>query len=82
VSDNPPSWNDSLDSLAALVERQRRYVAGEAGAPVDEWDPPRSSLPAELRPRAMVLLDETVMLSAQIQRRLAAAPDARVSPYA
>jgi hypothetical protein len=76
------NWNDALDALAALVERQRQYVAGEAGAPNDEWTPPQSSLPSELRSRAIVLLDETVALSAQIQRRLASAPDARVSPYA
>ena len=82
MSDDTQNWSDALDSLAALVDRQRRYVAGEAGAPDDEWTPPLSPLPVDLRPRALVLHAETTALSALVQRRLASAPDARVSPYA
>ena len=82
MSDDAQNWSDALDSLAALVDRQRRYVAGEAGAPGDEWIPPLSPLPVDLRPRALVLRAETIALSALVQRRLASAPDARVSPYA
>jgi hypothetical protein len=75
------NWSDSLDSLAALVERQRRHLAGEAAAPLDEWIPPASPLPDSLLPRAILLHHETLDMAAQIQRRVSAAPDARVSPY-
>jgi hypothetical protein len=78
----PGVWSDSLDSLAALVDRQRRHLAGEAAAPLDEWTPPASPLPASLLPRVMLLRGETEELAAQIQRRVTAAPDTRVSPYA
>ena len=81
-SEAPGVWSDSLDSLAALVDRQRRHLAGEAAAPLDEWTPPASPLPASLLPRVMLLRDETEELAAQIQRRVTAAPDTRVSPYA
>jgi hypothetical protein len=82
MSTGPREWDESLDSLAALVDRQRRHLAGEAAAPVDEWVPPSTPLPAELRTRAIVLHHETDELAAEIQRRVSAAPDPRVSPYA
>ena len=75
-------WSESLDSLAALVDRQRRYLAGEAAAPPDEWIPPASPLPVALLSRVLILRDETEELSAQIERRVTASPHARVSPYA
>jgi len=81
MSDAVAAWSDSLDSLEALVDRQRRYVAGEAGAPTDEWSPPADALPVELRPRAILLQHETRMLTIEIQRRLVGAPDPRTSPY-
>ena len=74
-------WTTALDSLAALIERQRAHVAGEAGPPLDEWVPPADPLPAELRARAIVLHHETEELAAQIGRRLAAVPETRQSPY-
>lgn len=76
------SWAESLDALAALIDRQRRHLAGEASAPIDVWMPPATPLPAELRPRTIVLRHETDELAAEIQRRVSAAPDTRVSPYA
>ena len=81
MSDALVAWSLSLDSLEALVDRQRRYVAGEAGAPTDEWIPPTEALPVELRPRAILLQDETWTLTIEIQRRLVGAPDPRTSPY-
>jgi hypothetical protein len=75
-------WSESLDSLAALVDRQRRHLAGEAAAPLDEWIPPASPLPDSMISRAIMLRHETLDLAAQIQRRVASAPDTRVSPYA
>ena len=74
-------WTSALDSLAALIERQRAHVAGEAGPPLDEWVPPTDPLPAALRPRAIVLHHHTEELAAQIGRRLAATPETRQSPY-
>jgi hypothetical protein len=82
MSENFERWRDSLDSLAALVDRQRRHIAGEAAAPLDEWTPPTSPLPDTLLSRAIMLHHETLDLAAQIQRRVASAPDTRVSPYA
>jgi hypothetical protein len=76
------AWAESLDALAALVDRQRRHLAGEASAPADVWIPPSTPLPAEMRARAMVLHHETEELTAQLRRRLTSASDARVSPYA
>ena len=75
------TWSDSLDSLAALVDRQRRHLAGEAAAPLDEWTPPASPLPVALLPRVLLLRNETEELAAQIQRRVTAAPAPRVSPF-
>ena len=82
ISEAPGCWRDSLDSLAALVDRQRRHLAGEAAAPLDEWIPPESPLPPSLLPRVMLLRDETEELATQIQRRVTAAPAPPVSPYA
>jgi hypothetical protein len=74
-------WESSLDTLTALVDRQRRYVAGEAAAPSEVWEPPSDPLPDELRPRAIVLLHETRALESAISRTLAANPEVRASPY-
>lgn len=75
-------WTASLDALAALVGRQRSYVAGEGGLPTDEWAPPADPLPPELLTRVIVLQRETEELAAQVNRRLAANPETPVSPYA
>ena len=82
LSEALEAWSDSLDALAALVDRQRRHLAGEVAAPLDEWTPPPFPLPALLRARVLLLRDETEELAAQIQRRVTTAPDTRVSPYA
>ena len=81
MTDDVQVWTDSLDSLAALVDRQRLHVDGQGPAALDEWNPPASPLPTELRPRAILLRHETEALRVQVQRRLVGAPDPRVSPY-
>lgn len=82
MTDAEQRWSRALDALAALIERQRAHVAGEAGPPLDAWVPPSDPLPAGLRPRAIVLHHETESLTALINRRLAAVPEMPVSPYA
>jgi hypothetical protein len=81
MTDDVQVWTYSLDSLAALIDRQRLHVDGQGRAALDEWNPPASPLPAELRPRALLLRHDTEALRVQVQRRLVGAPDPRRSPY-
>jgi hypothetical protein len=75
------SWNDALDALESLIDRQRAFLAGTGPMPDSPWDPPPTSLPDGLRVRALTLAAACDEIETALRARLHSRPSAVASPY-
>jgi hypothetical protein len=63
------AWGDALDALATRLRAQLTFLAGDGACPEGNWIPPAGPLPAEYRPRAMVLLAQSRELETRASSR-------------
>jgi hypothetical protein len=74
------TWEAALDILEERLRRQEAVAAMSSDDLPDERPPDVDGLlPAELRPRALALLERTRRLEAQVEARLAEGPPRRPS---
>jgi len=67
------AWAAALDQLEVDVETAERMLATQDPDPLPVWEPPRvvGALPADLEPRARLVLERQLAVAHRITERLA-----------